>query len=156
MARLHVPSVLLALAAAVASPAAIAQVTAEEAVQTAREVYGPALPDQRPEPCPVARPDEIVVCREIVEDDRYRVPSSTDDALGAGAAVDDGLPRAPDVFGMPPCQAYQFCGTIGRAPTHPLLIDLKAIPEAPPGSDAARYAEARRAAEAAAAPPAAP
>jgi len=140
MAGLRALSSLLVLLVALGTPAA-AQVTAEEAVETAREVYGPPASAQRPDPCPAGRPGEIVVCREVVEDDRYRVPSSTDDATQARAAVDDGLPRAPDVFGIPPCKAYQFCSKMGRTPAHPLLIDLKAIPEAPPGSDAARYSE---------------
>jgi hypothetical protein len=140
MARLRVPSVLLALAAALAGSSAGAQVTAEQAVNTAREVYGPALPSQSPEPCPEARPDEIVVCREIVEDDRYRVRSSTDDAIEAGAVVDDGLPRAPDLGPQAlPIVVARGC-FIPPCPKPPAyMIDFASIPEAPRGSDAARY-----------------
>lgn len=141
LARLCLPCIFIGLLLTSGAPAA-AQVTADEAVETAREVYGP--PSSRPEPeaCPAPRPDEIVVCREIVEDDRYRVGSSTDDAIAAGEAVDDGVPRAPDL--APPALPIVvargcFVPPCPKPPAY--MIDFASIPEAPPGSDAARYAE---------------
>ena len=134
--RLGAFSALVALG----STPATAQVTAEKAIETAREVYGPVLQNQGPEPCPEARPDEIVVCREIVEDDRYRVRSPTDDAIEGGAAVGDGLPRAPDLGPAAlPIVVARGC-IIPPCPKPPAyMIDFASIPEAPPGSDAARY-----------------
>jgi hypothetical protein len=141
MARLCTLPVFALILLTCGAPTA-AQVTAEEAVDTAREVYGPAASRPTPEPCPVARPDEIVVCREVVEDDRYRVRSSTDQAIEAGAAVDDGLPRAPDLGPQAlPIVVARGC-FIPPCPKPPAyMIDFASIPEAPPGSDAARYSE---------------
>jgi hypothetical protein len=42
---------------------------------------------------------------------------------------------------MRPCESYTVCSKFGRPPPPVPLIDLKAIPEAPPGSDAARFKE---------------
>jgi len=139
MNRLCMPRLLFTLLIAGSAPAA-AQVTAEQAIETAGEVYGPALPGQGPEPCPVARPDEIVVCREIVEDDRYRVTSPTDDAIAEGRPADDGLPRAPDL--APPALPIVvargcFIPPCPKPPAY--MIDFASIPEAPAGSDAAGY-----------------
>src|SRR5205085_11907683 len=89
--------------------------------------------------CPPAANGEIVVCGEVQH--ATGVPSSLDDAIAAGLAVPDGKPRAPDVLGMRPCKSYTVCSRVGRAPPPIPLIDLKAIPEAPPGSDAARHKE---------------
>jgi hypothetical protein len=99
--------------------------TAEQMIEVERELY--RSPDIR-EPCPEAKPGEIVVCHTDPEE--FRVESSTDEALRKGEPVYDGLPRAPDVFGLPPCRAYMFCSRIGRAPKPPLLIDLAALPHA--------------------------
>jgi len=141
MTRLCVPCFLPALLLLAGAPAA-AQVTAEEAVEAARDAYGPPSSRPGPEPCPAPRPDEIVVCREVVEDDRYRVRSSTDEAIAAGAAVNDGLPRAPNL--EPPALPIVvargcFVPPCPKPPAY--MIDFASIPEAPPGSDAARYAE---------------
>jgi hypothetical protein len=139
MARLPLPSILLVLLLATSAPAA-AQITAEDAVETAREVYGPPGSADRRAPCPAPRPDEIVVCREVVEDDRYRVRSPTDDAIAAGAAVNGGLPRAPN-FEPPALPVVVARGCfVPPCPKPPAyMIDFAAIPEAPPGSPAARY-----------------
>jgi hypothetical protein len=119
--------------------------TAEQMVEAAREKLRP--PEVR-KPCPPAIHGEIVVCGEVQHS--TGVPSSLDDAIAEGRAVPDGKPRAPDVLGMRPCSSYTVCSRMGRAPRPVPLIDLKTIPEAPPGSDAARYREDADADEAAA------
>lgn len=93
-------------------------------------------PPSVPKPCPPPTAGgEIVVCGRT-DDSANRVPSSTDDAYAAGQSVSDGLPRAPDVFGIPQGGVNI---RIGNPPPQPYIIDLKSIPEAPAGSDAARY-----------------
>ena len=154
MARFSMWGFPLLLLAVIGAPAA-AQVTAEQAIETAQEAYGPPAAGREAEPCPVARADEIVVCREVVEDDRYRVSSPTDDAIAADQSVDDGLPRAPD-FEPPalPIVVARGC-FIPPCPKPPAyMIDFASIPEAPPGSDAARYGEGTAAGSAAGEPPA--
>ena len=116
-----------------------APVTADEAIANAKEVYGP--PDSRAKPaCPTPTAgDEIVVCAK--EDNRnYRVQSSGDlDPAGAGSK--DKVPRAPDVGTVyPGIVVARGCFIPPCPPAMPVLIDLKAIPEAPPGSDAERVA----------------
>ena len=101
------------------------------------------------EPCKAPKGNEIVVCAQ--NPNALRVQSDTD----LGVNTNDGVPRAPDVFGIPQRGVIVARGCfIPPCPRKmPPIIDLKAIPEAPPGSDAARYkddAEAR--AKAAAAP----
>ena len=124
----------LAVAAAAPAPA----ITAEEALENARALYSVET-RRRVRRCPEPRPGEILVCREPEDPDKLRVPSDTD--LGD---PDDGLPRAPDVSGLPDCS--QGCIRFGRKPPDPLIIDLKSIPEAPPGSDADRIAKGEMAA----------
>lgn len=84
-----------------------------------------------------ATSDEIVVCAEAPggESD-MRVPSTADKRAAAAAAA----ARTPCAG----CVVVSGAGVrigFGRPPPAPLMIDLKSIPEAPPGSDAARYAE---------------
>ena len=115
-------------------------VTAEEAIANAKEVYGP--PDTRAkETCPPHRAGaEIVVCAEIEEQGQFRVQSSGDlDPAGAGAR--GGVPRAPDVgTSYPGAVVARGCFIPPGPPPMPKIIDLKVIPEAPPGSDADRVA----------------
>ncbi len=116
-------------------------VTAEQAIATAQDAYGP--PDTRAKPaCPTPRPgDEIVVCAQTEDNSKYRVQSSGDlDPAGAGAK--DGVPRAPDVGTVYPGVVVATGCFVGPCPPPmPVLIDLKAIPEAPPGSDADRVGQ---------------
>ena len=115
-----------------------APVTAEEAVAAAKEAYGP--PDSRAKPeCPAPKAEgEIVVCGQEQDNSRFRVKSSGDlDPAGAGAR--DIVPRAPDVGTVyPGVVVARGCFIPPCPPPMPVLIDLKAIPEAPPGSDADR------------------
>ena len=89
------------------------------------------------EQCPKTEdPDEIVVCAEHEDPAKQYVPSDAD-----SGDPDDGVPRAPDVTGLPSGGMR-----IGKTPRHPLIIDLKSIPEAPPGSDADKIARGEKAA----------
>lgn len=117
------------------------RVTAEQALDIAQAAYGP--PDSRAAPeCPPQQLGaEIVVCAEREEQSQFRVQSSGDlDPKGAGAR--GGVPRAPDVGHVypPGMVSVSGCFIPPCPPPMPVLIDLKAIPEAPPGSDADRVA----------------
>ena len=127
-------SSLLWLAAAVAyGPPA--PVTAKEAIDNADRYY--QVGERRRVPCPESTEDNIVVCSDIVDPGTQQVDRVESEGPGA-------VPRAPDlepkyapgnivnVKGcfIPPCPRPM-----------PILIDLKAIPEAPPGSDADRIAK---------------
>ena len=144
------------LAVVAASPArgqdqADGEPTAERMIEVARETWRPpGLLGRCPPP---ERPGDIVVCAE--DPAKHRVTSPTEDAIRQGEPVYDGVPRAPDVFGLPPCSAYMFCASVGRDPEPPLLIDLSAIPEPLTPEQAARVVRAEDPASPAAASPAA-
>ena len=125
-------SMLLAAAAAAVNP--VPTVTAEQALENARAVFSAA--PKKAAPCPDATGDEIVVCAEHEDPAKQYVPSDTD-----SGDPDDGVPRAPDVTGLPSDGMR-----IGKTPRHPLIIDLSAIPEAHPGSDADKIARGEMAA----------
>jgi hypothetical protein len=115
-------SMLLAAAAAAVTPAPT--VTADQALANARAFYE-ATPPKR-QPCPQATGNEIVVCATEEDPAKQYVPSDTDNGV-----PDDDIPRAPDISTLP-----QGGMRIGKMPVHPLIIDVKALPEAPAGSDA--------------------
>jgi hypothetical protein len=122
---------LLAHAAPAAAQSPEAPPTAEQMIETAREVYTVSDDEPELEPCPEATTDEIVVCRQYRDlDEGLRVASPTERAYAAGEMPADPVPHAPNVFGIPPCKAYLFCAGIGRDPPPILIIDLEAIPEA--------------------------
>ena len=90
-----------------------------------------------PQPCETeaAAGDEIVVCAEAPgSESGMRVPSTADDRAAETAAA----ARTPCAGCVVVSGASVRIG-FGRPPPAPLMIDLKSIPEAPPGSDAARY-----------------
>lgn len=132
-------SMLLAAAAAALSPAP--SVTADEALRNAQAFYSVTPP--RPKPCPAGTGSEIVVCRELEDAKKQYVPSDLDNGK-----PDDGVPRAPDVSGLPQGGMVVMRGCfIPPCPgPPPLIIDLKSIPEAPAGSDADRIAKGQVAA----------
>lgn len=111
-----------------------APATAEEVAAAAKQAL--EVRRQR-EACRKAQGNEIVVCAQELQD--QRVESDTD----PGINTDDGKPRAPDLFGIPAGGVVVARGCfIPPCPRPmPIMIDLKAIPEAPPGSDAAAYGE---------------
>jgi hypothetical protein len=119
--------------------------TAEEVIEAGKKAY--TLPEGRgPEAC--ARAPQvgagIVVCGRVDDSGKYRGASSSDlDPLGAGAK--DTVPRAPGVETVyPGVVVGKGCFVGPCPPPMPVLIDLKAIPEAPPGSDADLIARGER------------
>ena len=111
--------------------------TAEEVVAAAQETY--RLPSARRQAeCPAPKPgDEIVVCAPAAEGD-FGVESDMD--LTAGGLRGAGR-RAPDMAtAYPGVVAARGCMIPPCPPPMPELIDLAAIPEAPPGSEADRIA----------------
>ena len=130
--------VLLSAAPAVAQDAA--GPTAEEAVAREQRVYGPPKPRAS---CGV--PDttgEIVVCAP--SDKEFRVMSSADLDPTGHEATYDGLPRAPQLD-KGSCKGQAGCVSFGYNPPPVYYIDLKAIPEAPEGSDADLIAKGEKA-----------
>ncbi len=136
--------VVAGLALACARPAAAqgtpAGPTAEEAVAAQKRVYGPADPRAA---CGVADGQgDIVVC--AASDKEFRVQSSADLDPTGHEATYDGLPRAPQLD-KGSCKGQAGCVSFGYAPPPIYYIDLKAIPEAPEGSDADLIAKGEKA-----------
>lgn len=128
---------LLLLAVPVLAQEAPRGITAEEALATAAARYTTRPP--RPAPCPQATGNEIVVCRDVVDPASQGLRSPTEEAITNGTMPPDPIPQAPDFAGPSQNVVARGC-FIPPCPGEPvLLIDLKAIPEAPPGSAAARY-----------------
>jgi hypothetical protein len=146
-----------AFAALGAAPLAAQDQTADgdaqgpPAPQTAQQIADAARDKLRAarehKACSPARPGEIVVCAPDPDD--LRVPSDLDQGINSH----DPEPRAPDLFGIPGggIVIARGCFFPPCPRKMPPIIDLKAIPEAPPGSDAARYKEDAEADERAAA-----
>jgi hypothetical protein len=139
---MHGQAVTLAAALmAVASPAAAQsdeqsdssteeQRTAEQFLETARELY--SVSERESEPCPAPVGNEIVVCRQLEDADKQRLLSPTERAQAAGEMPPDPIPSAPDLWGgmrggvtvakgcfVPPCPRPM-----------PPIIDFSKIPEA--------------------------
>ena len=135
------PALLLAapLAAQEAPEPAPETVTAERVLADAQKAYALPVRGAQAE-CPMPKPGgEIVVCARQDNSDRFRAASSSDlDPTGAGAR--GGVPHADVETGYPGVAVASGCFIPPCPPPMPVLIDLKAIPEAPPGSDADRIA----------------
>lgn len=114
-------------------------VTAEQVVAEAKAAYGPPPPEPKCEP---STGDEIVVCGELEEQSQFRVKSSSELDPTSEEAIDDGLPRAPDVAGpgifRGPATASGCIKGITCPPPRAIEVDFSALPEAPAGSDADR------------------
>lgn len=96
------------------------------------------VPPER-DPCAEAASEgEIVVCARR-DNERHRISPSSSDP-GSAAALRDGLPRAPQLD-RGSCKGQAGCMVGGWAPPPIYIIDLKAIPEAPEGSDADKVAK---------------
>lgn len=126
------------------------RVTAEEALQRNRSVYGPAPPRRA---CKQNSDDgEIVVCAEEEEDQsQYRVQSTAELDPEGREATDDGLPRAPDVAGEGIFQGKATmsggCFLQGCPPPPAVMFDISELPEAPEGSDADLIAKGKKRAD---------
>lgn len=79
--------------------------------------------------------EAIVVCGANAENARQKLDSVPPEGAGRTA---DGAPRAPNVSGLRDCS--RGCIGIGSAPPPMYFFDIKALPEAPAGSDADRIA----------------
>ncbi|MXO91263.1 hypothetical protein [Pontixanthobacter aquaemixtae] len=116
-------------------------ITAEQVIKNAEAAYGPPAPKPK---CEEATGDEIVVCAEEQDQSQFRVKSSSELDPTSEEAIDDGVPRAPDVGGPGIFTGPATVGGLCFIPPCPkeaaLIIDVTALPEAPPGSDADRIA----------------
>lgn len=79
----------------------------------------------------------IVVCGGKEASDRERVPLR--DETDGATSTDTGVPRAPNVTGLRDCS--RGCIGVGGVPPPMYYFDIKALPPAPPGSDADRIAK---------------
>ena len=108
--------------------------SAEEAAQAGRD-YWSVLADPEEDACDAPTdPEIIVVCAEKSDPEKYMIEIEPGDDGKTGS----GVPRAPDVFGIPPCESYQFCGKFGKVPPPAYMVDFDALPETPADSAAAR------------------
>ncbi len=101
-----------------------------------RQLYGPPAPKKRI--CDRSGGEEIVVCAPD-HGEQWRVPPTSETDPMSHAALYDGLPRAPQLD-RGSCRGQPGCMIGGWAPPPVYYIDLKAIPEAPEGSDADKVA----------------
>jgi hypothetical protein len=101
-------------------------------------MVSPAPPPKRTVDCSQATEGEIVVCRKLEVDPATQyVPSDVDN----GDPRDD-IPRAPDVTVLPQTGTLvvKGCFIPPCPPPKALIIDVKAIPEPPAGSEADKMA----------------
>ena len=130
---------LVAAVPATAQDAADAKVDA--AIAATKQAYGPPPPQRR---CGVAATNgEIVVCAADRGEDQ-RIPSTADSNPTSREALYDGLPRAPQLD-RGSCKGEGGCMSFGYAPPPIYYIDIKALPEAPAGSDADLIARGEKA-----------
>ncbi|WP_306087874.1 hypothetical protein [Qipengyuania flava] len=85
---------------------------------------------------------EIVVCRRRRDNGEFAVDENGSQRRYAEETMNKGDPRTPDLFGIPDHGVVVARGCfIGPCPPpKALIIDIEALPEAPPGSDADRIA----------------
>jgi len=113
---------------------AAAPLSAEESAAIAqRLMQGPPQPQKCGVP---ARDGTIIVCGGKAASDAERLPLRGE--LESARSTKDGLPRAPNVSGLRDCS--RGCIGLGAAPVPMYYFDLKALPEAPPDSDADKIA----------------
>lgn len=130
-------------AQAQSTPAApAAQTPAEAPADSAQtevnaEIAQRLLTAGQPKKCEKAGPDgAIVVCGGRAESEKERLPLR--DQLESAKSTRDGLPRAPNVSGLPDCS--RGCIGFGSAPAPMYFFDITKLPEAPPDSDADKIA----------------
>lgn len=109
-----------------------------ERLEQAKSVYG--VPDPRLRCRPKPGSDEIVVCVDRGEDQRVDREPPDPNTLEGRNALNGGVPRAPQ-FDRGSCRGQPGCITGGWAPPPVYYVDVTALPEAPPGSDADKIAK---------------
>lgn len=131
---------ILALPIAFSSPV-LAQNAASEAdrrVQQAIDTQKEQVDLRRPECRPRSRiPGQIVVCGDAERNEKERLPNR--DQTDTARSTNDGLPRAPNVSGLPDCS--RGCIRVGKVPAPVYYFDITALPEPPKGSDAEKIAD---------------
>jgi len=133
-----------AIAGAQDSGPASAATSAEEALETARDVYYP--PDEQSVSACAQGEQEgraeslegnvIVVCRRLGPANELQTRELPRARMDRTA---DGVPRAPDVSGLPPCvnTATAMCISFGSVPPPVLMVDVTKFPEPLSPEDAA-------------------
>lgn len=109
-----------------------------ERIDQAKSRYG--VPDPRLRCRPTPGSDEIVVCVDRGEDQRVDRGPPDPNSLDGRRALNGGVPRAPQ-FDRGSCKGQPGCITGGWAPPPVYYVDVTALPEAPPGSDADKIAK---------------
>lgn len=125
----------LASGSARADPAA-PDARSEALIEQAREQW--RVPPELDRCAEAAEAGEIVVCA-VRDNSRYRAAPSSSADPASREALRDGMPRAPQLD-RGSCKGQAVCIVGGWAPPPLYIIDLAAIPEAPPGSDADKVA----------------
>lgn len=106
-----------------------------ERIEQSRALTG--VPDPRLRCRPKPGSDEIVVCVDRGEDQKIDRAAPDPNTLEGRRALNGGVPRAPQ-FDRGYCADCEHFGTV---PPPVYYIDMKAIPEPPPGSDAEKIAK---------------
>ncbi len=105
-------------------------------ITTERKQFGPPAP--KPRRCAgTTAGGEILVCGADRGED-IRVPSTADDDPFSREGLNNGVPRAPNVSGLPDCS--RGCIGVGSVPPPLYVINVKELPEAPKDSDAEKVA----------------
>ncbi len=109
--------------------------TAEQVLEQSESVAGPPLPPE----CEADPLNNTVIICAPREDAKFRVQEGFD---WRTVGFKGDTPRAPEAFGIPNhgIVVARGCFIPPCPPEQPIIIDLEAIPEAPPGSDADRVA----------------
>ena len=117
--------------------------TAEQALDRARQVYGPPAPEPNIENCSreqeaAAVSGEIVVCRRLNAAEAVSGFDLQDwERRYAAATMDKDNPKTPDFIRDCAEQGWPVgCFKLGTAPPPAYMIDFDSLPDAPPGSDA--------------------
>ncbi|MBS0481904.1 MAG: hypothetical protein JSR96_07055 [Proteobacteria bacterium] len=115
-------------------------------IAAAKDTYS-AVPPRAS--CQPGDDDEIVVCART-DSSKYRVPSTAEsdpNSLAARRARDGAIPSAPDLVPQyHGVSAARGCFVPPCPPPPIYYIDVKALPEAPAGSDADKIARGEKAA----------
>ena len=143
----RLPTVVAAIALTLANPFAIAraQNTESELDRKVAERIGAqkATTDLTDKRCALGNADatEIVVCAPRNPREN-RFPGR--EQLDSVQSTYNGIPRAPN-FAKPSCKGEPGCFNIGKVPPPMIFIDVKALPQAPLGSDADLIARGEKA-----------
>ena len=118
--------------------------TAEQAIDEARDAYGPPPPNEecRLEQDAATITGEIIVCRRLGDQSDYRLVSPSEATKRyAEETMNAGNPKPPDFILDCNDQGWPVgCVRVGSVPPPAYIIDFDTLPDAPPGSDADRIA----------------